>query len=258
MSLLKTDQHSHEWFEARLGSCTASRVKDALATLSRASQGRVKGDASKAREKYLMEVVLGRLTGIVPEHCVTYPMQWGIENEEHACRAYQVVTGNDLLQIGLAKHDRIDRFMASADRYVNDVGLLEVKCPTSPVHLDYRQDGVIPPEYRYQVMAQLACDDTREWADFVSFDPRFPPNLQVFIAPRMYREEWKFEIAKMEDGVRKFLADVAQRVEEMKVLPGYESMEQTRSAPPKDDGTYINDDDIAWIMQKHEEQRRTQ
>jgi hypothetical protein len=216
--LLHIEQHSQQWFQSRLGNCTGSRVKDALFMLKRASSGRVAGDSSQARIDYMMELCLGRLTGIVPEHFVTQAMQWGIDNELYAVAAYEVVSGNDTSKIGIAAHPRIERFLASADRYVNDSGVLEVKCPTSPVHIAYLKGGVIPVEYEYQCMAELACDPTREWLDFMSFDPRFPPKLQTFLAPRMYRSEWAMKIAEMEDGVRKFLAETATLTAELQEL----------------------------------------
>lgn len=186
--------------------------------LKRSSNGRTAGDSSKDRIDYMMELVLGRLTGIVPEHYVTPAMQWGIDNEKWAVAAYEVVSGHDTSKIGIASHQRIDGFLASADRYVNGSGVLEVKCPTSPVHIAYLKGGVIPAEYELQCMAELACDPTREWLDFTSFDPRFPPKLQVFIAPRMYRSEWAMKIAEMEDGVRKFLAETATLTAELQYL----------------------------------------
>lgn len=216
--MLHIEQHSAEWFKVRIGACTGSRVKDALSMLKRASNGRTAGDSSQARIDYMMELVLGRLTGIVPEHFVTMAMQWGIDNEQYAVAAYEVVSGNDTSKIGIAAHPRIDGFLASADRYVEGNGILEVKAPTSPVHIAYLKGGVIPAEYELQCLAELACDPTREWLDFMSFDPRFPPKLQTFVAPRMYRNEWCNQIADMEDGVRKFLSETATLTAELQEL----------------------------------------
>lgn len=218
MNLLTIEQHSHAWFQARLGNCTGSRVKDALSMLKRASNGRVAGDSSQARIDYMMELALGRITGIVEEHHVTPAMQDGIDREPHAAAAYEVVTDQTCHAVGLAVHPRIVGFMASPDRYVGTVGTLEIKCPTPAVHMEYLRANVIPSEYEYQCMAELACDPTREWLDFESFNPLFPVKLQVFIAPRMYRTEWAEKIAAMEDGVRKFLSETATLTAELQAL----------------------------------------
>jgi len=217
MNLLNVEQHSNAWWQARLGNCTGSRVADALSMLKRASNGRVAGDSSQARLDYMLELALGRITGIVPEHFVTAAMEWGIENEKFAVAAYEVVSGNETSRVGIAAHPRIERFLASPDRYVNHDGVLEVKAPNSTTHIAYLKAGVIPSEYEYQCMAELACSG-REYLDFVSFDPRFPVKLQVFIAPRMYHSEWAEKIAIMEDGVRKFLAETETLTAELQQL----------------------------------------
>ena len=217
MNLLNIEQHSHEWYQARLGNLTGSRIREALSTLSRASGGYNAGDPSKESRDYMMELALQRLTGIVPDHHVTPAMEWGIEHERHAVAAYEVVTGNDCRKVGIASHPRIERFMASPDRYVGQVGVLEVKCPTSIVHLSYLRGGVIPAEYVPQCLSELACDPSREWLDFMSFDPRFPPLLQTFIK-RMYRSEVAMQIAEQEDKARKFLSNTEKLTAELKEL----------------------------------------
>lgn len=222
MNLLNIQQHSAEWFEARLGCATGSRIKDALSFLKRKSNGREAGEPSQARLDYMMELALGRLTGIVPDHFVTQAMQWGIDVEPHAVRAYEAVTEQPARKVGIAAHLSIDRFLASPDRYIGSVGVLEVKCPTSMVHMAYLKAGVVPPEYLPQCLSELACDPTREWLDFISFDPRFTGpaiKLQLFIAPRMYRSEWLEQIAEVEQGVQKFLEETAALVADLEATP---------------------------------------
>lgn len=221
MNLLTIEQHSREWFEARLGCCTGSRVKDALSVLKRASNGRAAGEPAQAAIDYMTQLALERITGNIPERYVTPAMEWGIENEKHAVAAYEVVTDQAAYKVGIAAHPEIERFMASPDRYIDATGILEVKCPTSPVHMEYLKAGVVPPEYLPQCLSELACDPARAWLDFCSFDPRFTGKaigLQVFIAPRMYREEWATQIAEVEDGVRKFLAETAALIAELEKL----------------------------------------
>lgn len=222
MNLLNIEQHSAEWFEARLGCATGSRIKDALSFLKRKSNGREAGEPSQARLDYMMELALGRLTGIVPDHFVTQAMQWGIDVEPHAVRAYEAVTEQPARKVGIAAHLSIDRFLASPDRYIGSVGVLEAKCPTSMVHMAYLKAGVVPPEYLPQCLSELACDPTREWLDFISFDPRFTGpaiKLQLFIAPRMYRSEWLEQIAEVEQGVQKFLEETAALVADLEATP---------------------------------------
>lgn len=217
-ALLRLEQHSGEWFDCRLGAVTGSRVTDALSMLKRASNGRIAGERSQASLDYMMELALGRITGIVSDHYVTPAMDWGIEHESDAVQAYEAVTGNPCRKVGIAAHRDIERFLASSDRYVHGGGILECKCPTSTVHMDYLKGNVIPEQYVPQCLSELACDPEREWLDFVSFDPRFSgaaSKLSLFIAPRMYRKEWATQIVELEDGVRKFLAETATLTQEL-------------------------------------------
>lgn len=192
------DQNSPEWFAMRCGMCTASRVAAVIAK-------RKKGDGELAkRAEYRWELVLERLTGLSAEHFVSQPMKWGSDYEPLARQRYVETTGNTVTPIGFAIHDRLKWFGASPDSLVNDDGVLEIKCPMPGTHLQYLVAGIVPPEYVPQMMAEMACSG-REWADFVSFDPRVPKKYQLFIR-RLKRDDKV--IAEMEAAVEAFLAEV--------------------------------------------------
>jgi len=109
---------------------------------------------------------------------------------------------------GFALHASIPRFGASPDGLVGNDGLVEFKCPTTAVHLEYVANGVVPEEYHWQMLAQMACTE-RQWCDFVSFDPRLPDKFQLFIR-RFHRDEAR--IAEMEAEVMKFLQEAVDAV----------------------------------------------
>jgi hypothetical protein len=54
------------------------------------------------------------------------------------------------------------------------------------------------------MLSEMACYE-RQWCDFVSFDPRLPGHLQLFVR-RFVRDETR--IAEIEQKVAKFLAEV--------------------------------------------------
>lgn len=246
MSFLNYSQNSPEWLEARLGKCTASRVKDALSRLKR---GEGKGSPTQASKDYLIELVTERLTGRASEHYVTPAMEWGIEAEKYAVAAYEVVSGNDTEKCGLAVHDGIVNFAASPDRTVGPDGLLETKCPTTAVHLEYLLAGEIPAEYTPQLLAQLSCTG-RKYVDFVSFDPRLPARHQIFIK-RLERDE--AQIAALEFGVVEFLAEVDAMVNRLNGINPLQ--EQLRKSVALEDEAMISDDDIEWAK-RHQEANR--
>ena len=62
---------------------------------------------------------------------------------------------------------------ASPDGLIGDDGLLEIKCPNTLTHIQRVRAGVVPDEYKPQMLVQLLCTG-RKWVDFVDYDPRIP------------------------------------------------------------------------------------
>jgi exodeoxyribonuclease (lambda-induced) len=200
MPIIDVEQQTADWVTMRVGMCTGSRVADVVTRLK-------KGGYSAARGNYLMELVVSRLTGLTPDHFVNDAMRWGIEQEQYAVAAYEMEHDVMAEKIGFAMHSKIDWFGASPDRKLGNIGLMEVKCPTSGVHLGYLMEGVVPLEYQPQMLAEMACAE-REWVDFVSFDPRMPKKLQLFVK-RFHRDEALIKL--MEQEVIQFLGEVDEQ-----------------------------------------------
>jgi putative phage-type endonuclease len=189
-------QGTDEWLAMRAGMFTASRAKLLVKTKG--------GKYSEKRGTYLMEVVMGRLTGLNPETYVSAAMEWGITNEPLARAAYENLRDVVVEPGGFSIHPRIEFWGASPDGLIGDDGLLECKCPNTTTHLEYLLTGVVPDDYRPQMIAQMACTG-RQWCDFVSYDPRLPKKLRLFVK-RLERDEKA--ISEMESEVTKFLAEV--------------------------------------------------
>lgn len=189
-------QRTATWFGERTGCLTASRMACALA---------FKKDGTEAKERadYKREILAERLTGQVVPHYVTAAMQWGTDQEPAAKMAYEGVTGNLVLDAPFVPHPRIEFCGASPDGFVDD-GLIEVKAPTTSKHIAWMLAGVVPEEYKPQMLLQMACTG-RRWCDFVSFDPRLPLAQRVFI--RQFTPD-ESEIERVEEAARLFLAEV--------------------------------------------------
>ncbi len=186
------EQRSDEWFAARLGFATASRMNDVLA-----------GPETAARRNYLIQLVTERLTGQQQESFSSTAMQRGTELEPVARMAYET-KHRFVDKASFYTHPDIKWFGASPDGLVGDDGLVEIKCPNSTTHVDYILYGKVPAKYKRQMLAQLACTK-RKWCDFVSFDDRLPEHLQLFVVRFEPKQE---EIDKLEEGVINFLNDV--------------------------------------------------
>jgi predicted phage-related endonuclease len=200
VTVIDVPQRSPEWFTARLGRLTASRASDMLAT--------IKSGEAAARKNLRVQLVCERLTGQPQEDAFTSAaMQRGIECEPLAFAAYESATGNVAQAVGFVQHDSL-LVGCSPDGLVDDDGVLELKCPNSATHLDYLKSKTVPDKYLPQLLHTLWVTE-RAYIDFVSFDDRFPSNLQVFHV-RMHRDEKA--IATYEKAARAFLAEVDAEV----------------------------------------------
>ena len=85
---------------------------------------------------------------------------------------------------------------------------MEIKCPNTATHLDFLLSKAIPGKYITQMQTQMACTG-RQWCDFVSFDPRLPDSMQMWIS-RVKRDDAL--IAEIEKEVTAFLAEVDAKI----------------------------------------------
>jgi YqaJ-like viral recombinase domain len=139
-----------------------------------------KGEGAGRRD-YRTELICERLTGVPYPQYISQEMQWGIAQEPFARAAYEIDRDVLVETAGFIVHPRIAKFGASPDGLVGDRGMLQIKCPTTRTHLEWMLGGVIPVEHMPQMLGELSCNPEREWCDFVSFDPRLPSHLQLFI-----------------------------------------------------------------------------
>ena len=200
------EQRTEEWFAARLGKVTASRVADVIA--------RTKTGYSASRENYMAQLICERMTGQKQESFTNAAMEWGTENEPLARAAYEAEKGVLVDEVGLLDHPFIPMAAASPDGLVSDDGMLEIKCPNTATHFDTLLKGDVPSKYIPQMQWQMACAN-RLWVDFVSYDPRAPEGLQLFIK-RVERDD-KY-ILEVEAEVNKFLQELESRIEKLNNL----------------------------------------
>jgi len=195
------EQRTEEWFTQRLGKVTASRVGDVIA--------KTKSGPSASRDNYATQLVLERLTNKQSEFFTNAAMQWGTETEPMARQAYELKRGVFVDEVGFIDHPTIDMSGASPDGLVDKKGLVEIKCPESKTHMEYLMSGKPPAKYIPQMMWQMACTG-REWCDFVSFDPRFPINLQILVVKVEYDPTY---VKMLELEITQFLDEVSKKVE---------------------------------------------
>jgi hypothetical protein len=182
------EQGSPEWRQARCGKVTCSRLPDVM-TQPRTKAAKEAGELSATATSYVLEIVAETLTGEPVEIPTTPAMRWGLDNEPHARRVYEEVTGRRVEQVGFLTLPGNDRIGGSVDGLLGDVGVLEIKCPYNPrEHLRTLASGEMPAEYSAQAQGYLWIT-AREWADFVSYDPRHQEPQTALAIVRVQRDD---------------------------------------------------------------------
>jgi putative phage-type endonuclease len=200
------EQRTEEWFSARLGKVTASRVADVVA--------KTKSGYSASRANYMAQLVVERMTNKQAESYSNAAMEWGTEQEPLARAAYEAEVGVLVDEVGMIDHPTVEMSGASPDGLVGEDGLVEIKCPTTATHIDTLMGEEAPKKYYDQMQWQMACTG-RKWCDFVSFDPRMPEGLQLFVKRVERNDEY---IAMLESEVATFLQEVSDKVNKLKSL----------------------------------------
>jgi putative phage-type endonuclease len=194
------EQRSDEWFAARLGKVTASRVSDIMA--------KTKSGYSTSRKNYMAELLCERMTGRKEEGFESPAMKWGTETEPLARMAFELETGLLVEEVGLVDHATIPMFAASPDGLIGSDQGLEIKCPNTATHLETLLNGTIKSEYIIQMQVAMACTGRKNWY-FASFDPRLPAHLQLFIKSIPRDDD---QIAEIESEVKSFLAELDELI----------------------------------------------
>lgn len=199
-------QGTDAWFAQRLGKVTASRISDIIA--------KTKTGVAASRGNYLAQLVAERLTGQTADSFKSGAMQHGTETEPQARMAYEAETGLMVSEVAMIEHPTIAMSGASPDGLVGEDGLVEIKCPNTSTHIATLLADKAPSGYIPQMQWQMACTG-RQWVDFVSFDPRMPEDMQLFIK-RVPRDNAL--IAEYEAEAIKFLAEVQDTVDKLVAL----------------------------------------
>lgn len=198
------EQGSKEWYEARLGKVTASRVADVVA--------KTKTGWGASRANYMAQLIAERLTGVPAESYSNAAMQWGTEKEPEARAAYEFMTDATVELVGFIDHPHILMTGASPDGLIGSDGMIEIKCPNTATHIDTLLGQEIPNKYILQMQWQMECAG-RQWCEFVSYDPRLPANMAMFTRV-VERDEALLSELRQEIG--KFLLEVDAKVNELR------------------------------------------
>lgn len=212
------DQRTEEWFDARAGRITASRMCDVMAFSEGGiyKSGKRKGQPKvvrplKQRTDYIHQLAAERLTQKPRKQVKAWALQWGQEVEPAAVAAYEAETGLIVQRAGFVPHPAHDFIGASPDFLVGEDGGGEIKCPeSSEVHLATLVCG-LPDEHIEQIQGGLWVTH-RRWWDFISFHPDFQPHLRLYVQRVERDEEY---ITKLADACLSLEAEVQAIVKQL-------------------------------------------
>jgi len=199
----EVEQRTEEWFAARLGKVTASRVADVIA--------KTKSGYSASRDNYMAQLICERLTGQQGESFTNAAMTWGTETEPLARSAYEAYADVMVEEVGFITHPTIEMSGASPDGLVGLFGMLEIKCPNTATHIDTLLTQTVPSKYITQMQWQMRCCE-RQWCEYCSYDPRLPQDLQLFVKRVEFDPEY---VAMLEKEVIQFLAELDDKVNKL-------------------------------------------
>ena len=165
-------QGSEDWFKARLGVITASRLGDVMR--------KTKWGESTYKAKLRLELAIERITGKSASSVVmNQAMRDGVEREPDARALFEAVTGKEVAEVGSFDHPTIVNTSASPDGLIRgENACLELKAPTHATHAKNLMSDTMPKNYVYQVQWQIACTES-DFAYFASYHPDYPKDLRL-------------------------------------------------------------------------------
>ena len=157
-------QGEADWFALRLAIPTASEFGKIVTST---------GKASTQANGYMNTLLAEWLTGKTGGMESTPWMDRGTSMEPEARTWYEMETDEDAETVGFITRD--DGLVGcSPDALIGDSGMLEIKCPSPGVHVEYLLSDALPSKYKPQVQGQLMVAE-RDWCDFISYHPDMMP-----------------------------------------------------------------------------------
>lgn len=205
------EPNSAAWFEARRGAITASR---APALMRRQKDGK----PYAVYETTIAELAVERLTDVNVSHFVTDAMMRGRELEPDALDAYALEFMVPLGASEYVMHPKLPRVGCTPDAFVGDDGLVQAKCPNNSMkHFKFLKDkknSTLFKEYEHQLVFEMFVTG-RQWNDLASYDPRYPPHLQLGVV-RVERDEQQMaEVAAIIEQVELDIAEIQKELESL-------------------------------------------
>lgn len=158
---------SPEWMALRLGIPCSSEFHKILTPKT--------GQLSKQSDALLYRLLAEWMTNEPVENYESEYMARGIELEDQAISAYEVLTDTETQPGGFFTDDS-GLMGCSPDRLIGEDGDLEIKCPLIQTQIMYALEGTVDADYMCQLQGRLLITG-RKYVDIFSYHPKLsiPP-----------------------------------------------------------------------------------
>ena len=200
-----SEQGTDEWYRSRMGIPTASAFGKIMTPT---------GKKSSQSDAYMNMLVAEWLLD-KPQPNETFGwMDHGNETEAEARDAYEFISGNEVVPVGVVYKNAGRLVGCSPDALLTSIEKgCEIKCPAPHTHISYLLANGVPSTYIPQVQGSMYVTGYKEW-DFVSYHPEFPPLIVTVKRDDDY-------IKKLDANLKPFIAGmIAKRKKLMRYKNG--------------------------------------
>lgn len=188
-------QGSEEWHNLRTGRITGSNFPLLM------KKPRGKGvEWSEGQLTYLRKVAAEILTGVSDESDYkNAAMEWGTVQEDSARIEYSDIIMKTIRSAGFFEYS--DLIGDSPDGIIGDTGVIEIKCPTSQVHLlNWLDNEQFFEKHKWQLYGHMLCSGRSNGA-LISYDQRMPDDRRMVVVkpPEGYLDD----VNKLEERINK-------------------------------------------------------
>jgi len=195
-------QGTPQWRDALIGNPGASSFKRIVTT---------KGEPSKSREEYMMELAGEVVTGEKTETYSNKRMEDALILEDESRANYEYYHDVDIRQVAICYPDEEKRYHASPDGLiVGESGGFETKDAIPKVQIKRLYKGTLPTEHYTQCQGSLLVTGYDYWI-FQSYCRKMPP-----LTLTIKRDE-KF-ISALARELDKFCLELAQMIRKIKEM----------------------------------------
>lgn len=207
-------QRTEQWHGDRLGKFSASQFYR-LMTEPKLKADKEAGNLSQGALTYVMECVAETYTGKKAKADFSSPQtEYGVMMEPIAKGIYNAVFDVTIEDTEYIPRDGYSG--GSPDGLVGDNGAVEIKCPwTITEHLNHFLNDIRDkPEYFWQLVGYLLITG-REWIDFVSYNPDYPPKRQL-VRKRYLAADLQPELKALDNKLHKAIIKYKELLEKLK------------------------------------------